>query len=58
MCLTLLFGFVIFIYHGNSNKQDYVHFINVVSKVGTYPVCVGLCECTEPVPKYKCMCLV
>lgn len=55
MCLTLLFGFVIFIYHGNSNKQD---FINVVSKVGTYPVCVGLCECTEPVPKYKCMCLV
>lgn len=29
LCFTLLCGLVIFICHGDSNKQDYVHCINV-----------------------------
>lgn len=45
-CLSLLSGFVIFICHGDSKKQDYVHCINV-SKAGRYPVYVGLWEHTE-----------
>lgn len=52
--LTLLCGLVIFKWHGDSNKQDYVHCINV-SKAGRYPVCVGLCGYTQPVHKYTCM---